>query len=198
MFLTILKRFLFFLIALDLILINYQLLRISTEPTVVSVPTAAPSPLPSPVPTAPLPVESPLPSSQPSPSFPQSISKTKTVSYLPIPGTGQTSANSWLDIPGTEFYFSTQDYPHLIESYFEANFKLQNGNGQAFVRLFDITAGIEVWSSDLVTTGQQFTAVTSDKLTLRSGNHLYRVQAKSLTADTVIYNSGRLKIVSEN
>jgi hypothetical protein len=133
---------------------------------------------------------------------PQVISKTKTlsksVSFVTVPGSGSSLSNSWANLPGTEFNFNPNDYPSLKEAYFEANMKLLNGNGQAFLRLFDVTAGIEVWGSEIQTNKQDSTFMTSAKLTLRSDNHLYRVQAKSLTADTAVFNSGRLKLITEN
>lgn len=127
-----------------------------------------------------------------------SIQKTRSTQYIPIPGTGSTLENVWTDLPGTEFYISTDDYSGLVGSYFEVNMKLLNGNGLAYLRLFDVTAGIEVWGSEVSTSSQSFTSVSSGKLTLRNGNHLYRVQAKSLTADTTVFNSGRIKVVLEN
>jgi hypothetical protein len=136
----------------------------------------------------PIATEKPVKTSQPS----------KNTLIVPIPGSGTTSENNWVNLTGTEFNLDTTDYPNLKEAYLEVNMRLFNGNGTAFVRLFDITAGIEVWGSEVKTNSQNFTAVTSDKLILRPGNHLYRIQAKSLTADTVVYNSGRIKIVTEN
>lgn len=124
--------------------------------------------------------------------------KTRTISYIPVPGPGQTLENKWADLSGTEFNLSTADYPNLKEAYFEANLKLINGNGQSFARLFDVTAGIEVWGSEVSSAGQKFSTISSGKITLRSGTHLYRVQAKSLTADTTVFNSGRIKLILEN
>ncbi|MDP4010121.1 MAG: hypothetical protein Q8P53_04050 [Candidatus Shapirobacteria bacterium] len=126
------------------------------------------------------------------------VKKTRSIQYIPIPGSGSTLENKWVDLVGTEFYFSTSDYPNLTEAYFEANMRLVNGNGFAYLRLFDITAGIEVWGSEISTNSQNFTSVSSGKLTIRKGNHLYRVQAKSLTADTTVFNSGKIKIILEN
>ena len=124
--------------------------------------------------------------------------KNKTTQYIPIPGSGTTLENNWVDLTGTEFYISTDDYPNLVGAYFEANMKLLNGNGLAYVRLFDITAGVEVWGSEISTNRQDFSSISSGKLTIRTGTHLYRVQAKSLTADTTVFNSGRIKIILEN
>ena len=122
----------------------------------------------------------------------------KSTQYIPIPGSGSTLENKWVDLTGTEFYISTNDYPNLLGAYFEANMKLINGNGLAYLRLFDITAGVEVWGSEISTNSQNFTSVSSGKMTIRNGTHLYRVQAKSLTADTTVFNSGRIKFILEN
>lgn len=124
--------------------------------------------------------------------------KIRSTQYIPIPGSGITLENKWADLSGTEFYISTDDYSNLIGAYFEANMKLLNGNGLAYLRLFDVTAGIEVWGSEISTNSQNFTSVSSEKLTIRNGTHLYRVQAKSLTADTTVFNSGRIKMILEN
>jgi len=124
--------------------------------------------------------------------------KIKSTQYIPIPGNGNTMENKWVDLMGTEFYISTEDYPDLVGAYFEANMKLTNGNGLAYLRLFDVTAGIEVWGSEISTNSFTFTSVSSGKLTIRMGTHLYRVQAKSLTADTTVFNSGRIKFILEN
>ena len=126
------------------------------------------------------------------------LPKTKSTVYVPINGSGSVLETKWTDISGTEFYFNPDDYSLIKEAYFEANIKLLNGNGTAFVRLFDSSVGIEVWGSEVQTSSQAFGSVVSGKLTLRSGNHLYKVQAKSLTADTTVFNSGRIKLVVEN
>jgi hypothetical protein len=138
---------------------------------------------------------SPTPSLQPTPTVTKKTTIKKITQYIPIPGNGTTLENNWVDLPGTEFYISTDDYPTLIGAYFEANMRLINGNGLAYVRLFDITSGIEVWGSEVSTSSQSFTSVSSGKITIRMGTHLYRIQAKSLTADTTIFNSGRIKMI---
>lgn len=127
-----------------------------------------------------------------------SLSKSKSTIYVPVNGSGNVLDTKWTDISGTEFYFNPDDYPGLKEAYFEANMKLLNGNGMAFIRLFDSSAGIEVWGSEVKRSSQVFGPVVSGKLTLRKGNHLYRVQAKSLTADTTVFNGGRIKLLLEN
>ena len=124
--------------------------------------------------------------------------KTKTVTYLPISGSGSTLSTSWIDIPGTDFYMSKSDYPGLVGIYFEANMKLINGNGEAYLRLYDVTHGIAVSGSEISTSSQTSTFVTSGSLNFWSGYNNYRVQARSLTADTTVFESGKLKIIAEN
>jgi hypothetical protein len=193
------------LIAVNLTWLNYQVLQ---KPIPTSIPdkqTSCPNdcqtlinqaisniPTPSPLPVIPT-----IATNSPNRKTP-TTAKTRTFLYIPIPGNGETLSNSWVNINGTSFYFNTPDYPSLKEAYFEANLKLLNGNGVAYLRLFDMTAGVEVWGSEINTSTQQFSFVSSGKLTLRSGNHQYQIQLKSLTADTAIFNSARLKLVNEN
>lgn len=140
----------------------------------------------------------PIPSPTNIPTKTTPVKTNKSTLIVPIPGSGNIGENKWTDLTGTEFNLNTADYPNITEAYLEVNMRLFNGNGTAFVRLFDVTAGIEVWGSEVKTNSQNFAVITSDKLILRPGNHLYRIQAKSLTADTTVYNSGRIRIVSEN
>ena len=124
--------------------------------------------------------------------------RVKQTFTFPVPGSGSTSANDWTDLPGTEFYFDTSDYPGLTEVRLEVNLKLVNGNGLAYVRLFDVTHGIGIAGSVVQTNSQANTVVLSDPLALWQGNNLYRVQAKSLTADTAVFGSGLLTVTTEN
>jgi hypothetical protein len=132
--------------------------------------------------------------------FQPKTSKTKkrTVSYINIPTSGSILAYDWTDIPATEFYFDTNDYPGLVNIYFESNMKLLNGNGLAFIRLYDSNHGIGVQGSDVQTNSQSDTVVTSGQVTFLAGKNLIKVQSKSLTADTTVFNSGRLRITTEN
>jgi len=193
---SIVKSFLLGLLLIDLLLLNFGFIRFltqpkisTTKPEIVLSPTPAPtlvsSPTVTPIPTKAIVLKT-------------SVPKTKTVSYIPIPGSGSILKNQWTDIPGTEFSINTDDYPGLSDARFEANMKLLNGNGKAFLRLFDTTVGVEVWGSQIETGSQNFVFVTSGEIYIRPGNHLYKIQAKSLTADTTVLNSARIKIVSEN
>lgn len=126
------------------------------------------------------------------------VSKSKSVSYVPIPGSGNTVKTDWTVVDGTDFYLSKSDYPGLVGIYFEANMKLLNGNGTAFLRLYDATHGIGVSGSEIKTENQASTFISSGAINLWDGYNHYQVQAKSLTADTTVFESGKLKIITEN
>jgi hypothetical protein len=187
------RWFLLFFVILDLVFLNYKVIKLLNLPS----PTTPPpqiiiiTPSPTSIPTITLTLT-------PTITVTLQTKKTKTVAYLPIPGNGQSANNLWENLSGTEFNLDTSDYPNLKDAYFEANMKLLNGNGAAYLRLFDVTAGIEVWGSEIKSQGQISSMIVSSKLTLRSGNHQYRIQAKSLTADTTVFTSGRIKLISEN
>ena len=127
-----------------------------------------------------------------------STPKIKSASYVPIPGSGNTLQTIWTDIEGTDFYLSKADYPGYTEAYFEANTKLLNGNGKGFLRIYDVTNGRAVDGSEIETDSQKSEFVGSGRISLWEGYNQYRVQAKSLTADTTYFESGRLKIITEN
>ncbi|MBI5358837.1 hypothetical protein HZB69_04400 [Candidatus Amesbacteria bacterium] len=124
--------------------------------------------------------------------------KTKSIVYVPITGSGNTTNNDWTSVSGTDFYLDKADYKGLQEISFEGNLKLFNGNGIAYMRLFDVTHGIAVQGSDAQTSSQISTPVNSNAINLWSGKNLYRVQLKSLTADTAVFDGGKLKITVLN
>lgn len=195
-------KFWHLIFALDVLLVNLALFLFLFRPSILlpQAATAPTTPTPAlvytPIPSLPpLPTVLPLPSSTTIPTR-QPVSSTVT-SYITVPGSGQLLSYTWTDLPGTEFYFDESEFPDLIRAYFEANMKLLNGNGRAFLRLFDVTHGVEIWGSEITTTSQQNTVVVSTPLTFRPGRNLIRVQAKSLTADTTVFTSGRLKLVSQ-
>lgn len=127
----------------------------------------------------------------------QVVSRSKHVSYMTINGGFGQVAYDWTDVPASEFYFDRSDYDGFKEVKFESNMKLLNGNGMAYVRLFDVTHGVAVTGSQVETGNQDNTVVTSTALNFMNGKNLIKVQIKSLTADTTVFNSGRLVVVSE-
>ncbi|MEK7154935.1 MAG: hypothetical protein AAB697_02310 [Patescibacteria group bacterium] len=124
--------------------------------------------------------------------------KTRTTSYVTIPGSGSTTNTDWTNVAGSEFYFSPEDYPGLVSVYFEVNMKLFNGSGLAYARLLDVTHGIGVQGSEVSTRSGVDTVIESGMVSFWQGRNLIRVQIKSQTAEQTVFNSGRLRITAEN
>ncbi len=143
------------------------------------------------------PAPTPAPTSKTVTVIPPRV-KVKTTTYLPISVGGSTLNQNWTDLPGTEFYFDLANYPGLVSIYFEANIRLLNGNGIAYVQLYDTNHSIGVQGSQAQTSNQVSTAVESGQVSFWSGNNLIRIQAKSLTADTAVFDGGRIRIITEN
>jgi len=123
---------------------------------------------------------------------------TKNVSYVNIPGSGETNKTSWEDLLGTDFYFDKAEYVGLYNVTWEGSIKLFNGSGLGYVRLLDVTHGIAVVGSEVNTGNQSDTLVSSGLMNLWSGKNLYRMQGKTNSSDKLIYNWGKLKIVTQD
>lgn len=124
--------------------------------------------------------------------------KVRSTTYVSLAGSGSTTATDWTDVGGSDFYFNPADYPGLVSVYFEANMKLMTGSGRAYVRLFDSTHGIGVQGSEASTQASSDTVVESGQISFWAGKNLIRVQIRSVTTESAVYNSGRLRIVTEN
>lgn len=116
------------------------------------------------------------------------------VVYIPLGGSGSTTSTSWADVGNAEVYFDLSDYPNLSEARFEGFIKVKNGNGKAFARLYDVTHSIGVQGSNIETTSENFTMVSSDPLAIWQGKNLYRIQVKSLNGYDAYLDSGRIKL----
>ena len=145
-----------------------------------------------------LPTMVPTVTPTPKPVVKSVVKKVRREEILTIPGSGSTGATDWANLSGTEFYFDTRDYPGLVEVYFEANMRLVSGGGSAYVRLYDVTNNISPVGGQNDTKSQVDIWTKSQKVYFWAGKNLIRVQAKTLVPDTTVYNSGKLRIVTEN
>lgn len=118
----------------------------------------------------------------------------KTTTYIPFSSSYSTMSTDWVDVTGDQAYIDLKNN-YSADAYvtFEATIKATSG--VAYARLFDSTHGIAVDGSEISTTSNAFTLVSSGKLNLWSGNNLYKVQIKSLDSSNVGFDSGRIKLV---
>lgn len=124
-------------------------------------------------------------------------SKSTSTTYIPMTGVGRTSSSrDWYTIPASDFYLDLAgEYGSSATATWEATLKIEGGNGQAFVRIWDDTHKIGVGESEISTIGNaEYQAVYSRALQFWAGRNLYKLQIKSLTGYQVTFGGGKLKI----
>lgn len=129
-------------------------------------------------------------------STPKPQAKTTQVFYVPVGSSGSTTKTDWADLSNTDFFFNSGEYGTLKDAKWSLNIKIFQ-NGQAFARLFDVTHGVAVPGSEISTTSYSYSLVESDSLKFLQGKNVYRVQMKSLTGYEASFDSGKIKIFSE-
>ena len=122
----------------------------------------------------------------------------KKTTYIPMTGEGgTTTSKDWVNVPDSDFYLDVEnDYSPTAVLTWEASLKVKDGNGQAFVRLWDDTHKVGVAESEISTIGNgTLMKVYSRALGFWRGRNLYKVQIKSLTGYEVTFGSGKIKVV---
>lgn len=117
-------------------------------------------------------------------------------SYIPL-GTGSTDKSSFADLTATETSIDPANYGTIKEAYFIASLKNTTRNGQVEAQLYNVTDKHPVWNSLVTMNGAESQTITSGKITLDTGNKLYRVQLKSTLNYTVSLDNAKIRIVSE-
>ncbi len=117
--------------------------------------------------------------------------------FVPI-GSGTNASDDWEDVPGLQVVIDTAQYDKIKSSFFEAAVNVPSGNEIVYVRLYNVTDKHPVWYSELTfvnaNTSQQ---LTSDKITLDSGNKAYKVQMKTQLKIPASLNSSRIRIITQ-
>lgn len=117
----------------------------------------------------------------------------KAPSYIPLGWSGSSNSTNWTSISGQEFIINTSDYPGYTSMQFEVSLRIFQ-NGQSFARLEDKDAGTSILSSEVSTTSQSYTWVTSSSFQLPAGSKTYRLQLKSLTGYSADVQNARIKV----
>ncbi|OGG11843.1 hypothetical protein A2Z00_01540 [Candidatus Gottesmanbacteria bacterium RBG_13_45_10] len=134
------------------------------------------------------------PSSAPVPSPQQAVARVKEF-FIPL-GSGSSTSDEWADIPGLQASIETRNYPSIKTVTFEASIRIPTGNEIAYVRLYNKTDGHPVWFSDVSLEGGTGALVTSQAITLDSGNKLYQVQMKTTLKYEAFVDQTRLHITT--
>ncbi|MDO8498791.1 MAG: hypothetical protein Q7S44_03325 [bacterium] len=131
-------------------------------------------------------------SSQPT-STPQTA-PLKTPLYVPLGWVGAATSTDWSTISTQEITLNAADYPGYTSMQFEVSLRAYQGNGKAYARIYNNTDGTGVLSSEVSTSSQDYTWVSSGTFSLPSGKKTYRLQLKSLTGYEAGSQNARLKI----
>lgn len=117
----------------------------------------------------------------------------KAPSYIPLGWVGSSVNTNWASISGQEFTINTADYPGYISMQFEVSLRIFQ-NGQAFARLEVKDAGTSILASEVSTTSQSYTWLSSSTFQLPAGSKTYRLQLKSLTGYSADVQNARIKV----
>ncbi len=115
--------------------------------------------------------------------------------FVPL-GTGTNVTDEWTDVAGASAYVDTAQYPKIKKVVFEATVSVPTGNQTAYARLFNATDKHPVWFSDVSmdTTGPIL--LTSSPITLDKGSKLYQVQMKTQLKFTANLSQSRIHITT--
>ena len=138
----------------------------------------------------------PTPASQKTfvPAQPASSSK---VAYLTIGGSSSTNSTSWVDIPGTDFYFDLSDYPTATGVRWEISLRSYLAGNFVYARLYDVTNKRAVDFSEQSSDSGTSELKRSPDLSIWRYNNLYRVQGKSSAGCDAYLDSPRLRVILE-
>lgn len=124
-----------------------------------------------------------------------SSNQSRPVTYIPFVSSGSSAATDWTDVIGQDIVINTDDYPGYTAMYLEASLQCFQGNGAAYARIKTTDDGTSILSSQLNTTSENYTYVTSTSFKLPSGKKTYRIQLKTLTGYAASIQNARIKVV---
>ena len=122
--------------------------------------------------------------------------ETKSVTYINLNGSFETTNTDWTDVTSTDASINLNaDYGESAYVDWEATVNAKNSGNKIYVRLYDTTNKIAVNGSELSSETATNARVSSNRLYLWRGQNTYRVQIKSLNGQSVEFLSGKIKIV---
>lgn len=94
-------------------------------------------------------------------------------------GSGSNTTDEWTDVPGVQSYIDSSQYGKIKKVTFETTVSVPTGNQKIYVRLYNVNDAHPVWYSEMWMEGTGPKLLTSEPITLGTGNKLYQVQMKS-------------------
>ncbi|MBI3984685.1 MAG: hypothetical protein HY344_01960 [Candidatus Levybacteria bacterium] len=144
--------------------------------------------------------ETPAIASSPTPTkAPSSTQTTSSVTkeyYIPF-GSGSGSSLEWQDVSGLQASIDKSGYGSIKSAVFEVSLHIPTGNETASVRLYNSTDNHPVWNSEVTFNGNSSSvSMSSNPITLDSGNKLYKVQIKTQLQYSAVIDQSRVHIIT--
>ena len=113
--------------------------------------------------------------------------------YIPLGSRTMKSFGTWGDT-GMQAYIDPANYPGIRKVYFEASVHIPTANGSVSLRLVQANEGLFLPGSEISVQGATPQIVSSQPLTLFTGNKLYKVQIKNGMDYEAVVDFARLKL----
>lgn len=127
-------------------------------------------------------------------SQPASSASKKPPLYIPFGGGATATSLDWTTSDVVEVTIDPADYNGYSSMQLEASIKVLSGNGQAFVRLFNNNEKLAILSSEVSTTSENYTWITSDGFKLPTGKKTYRFQLKTLSGYEASVKDSKIRV----
>ena len=115
--------------------------------------------------------------------------------FVPF-GNGQSTAQTWTNVPGLAVQINTGAYPNIKQVNFVASITIPTGNETASVQLYNVTLGHVVWNSTMSMSGGATQMLTSNPITLDPGVNTYQVQMMTQLQYPALLNNSYLTITT--
>lgn len=189
---------------LDLVFLNWWLLKPEEKPADSNISIVTPSPLATPE-VSPTPIVEPSPTppvTQASPNNqPTVVTNTQTIVqtankeiFIPL-GSGSTKSNSFADIAGTDISIDLTKYSGVQSIIFQASLWVEGGNGRAYARLYNVDDKNPYIESQISSNSSSGSVEYSQNIPMPYSTKVYRVQAKTdITQFAAHVDNARIKI----
>lgn len=122
-------------------------------------------------------------------------SSSQSTVYIPLGSGGGPWANqNWYSTPEYTFSLDPANYPNYKAMYLEATFRMIEKAGTASIRLYNSTDSSAISTSQVDTTSDSFSTVSSSSFTLPSGSKTYALQIKSTEGKNLYLQTARIKV----
>lgn len=126
----------------------------------------------------------------------QTVESRKAQEFIIPLGSGSTSSNEYVPIPGAEAYIDTSLYQNIKKVIFETYTSIPTANGEVYVKLYNSTDKHDVWYSER-SSQTEVVVMKEGEISLDKGKKLYRVMLKSTMAYEARLQNARIRIITE-